>query len=84
MNSKIVFLGVVGLAAGLLTACHDKSDGGSNPSPPPSTSLSLSTVQVLARAEATTEVGAPIPVNNGAVTINDTSETSAPIPVNKM
>jgi hypothetical protein len=82
MNSKRLFLGAVGLSAGLVAACHD--DHHSAPTPTPPTSQSLDTAQVLALAQKTSETAAPIAVNGGAVTLNDTSETSAPIAVSAM
>lgn len=83
MKRRLLFLGVVG-SVGLVSACHDHGDGASNPTPPPSTSLSLSTAQVLSLAEVTSETSTPTAVNNGALTLNDTSETSAPVNVDKM
>ena len=83
MNRKLLLLGALGLTAGLVTACHDHDNKppATPPPPPPSTSQSLDTAQVLALAQHTSETDAPIAVNGGVVTLNDTSETSAPIPV---
>jgi hypothetical protein len=52
--------------------------------PPPQTTQSLDTSQVLAIAQKTSETASPLPVDGGAVTLNDTSETTAPIAVNAM
>jgi hypothetical protein len=43
---------------------------------------SLDTAQVLAQARETSETSTPYPVNDGALTLNDTSDTSEPISVN--
>ena len=86
MNRKLLLLGALGLTAVLAAACHDHDHKPpvTPPAPPPSTSQSLDTAQVLALAQHTSESDAPIAVNGGAVTLNDTSETSAPIPVTAM
>lgn len=80
MNSKVIIFGVIGLGAGLLAACHE-SHHAEAPKPPAATTQSLDTAQVLALAQKTSETSAPIAVNGGALTINDSSETSAPIAV---
>jgi hypothetical protein len=82
MSYKQCFLGVVGLTAGLVAACHDDHHGAPTPAPP--TTQSLDSAQVLALAQQTSETATPIAVNGGAVTLNDTSETGAPIAVNAM
>jgi hypothetical protein len=82
MHTKRLLLGVVGLSAGLVAACHDDNQGAATPTPP--ASQSLDTAQVLALAQQTSEMSAPIAVNGGALTLNDTSESSAPIAVNAM
>jgi hypothetical protein len=85
MKTKQLVLGAVSVAAGMLTACHDDHQGASSPPPPPPhQSQSLDTAQVLALAQQPSETSNPMPVNGGAVVINDTSETSAPITVNAM
>ena len=86
MKTKLLVLGAVSVAAGVLTACHDDHQGASSPPPPPPPhqSQSLDTAQVLALAQQASETSNPTPVNGGAVVINDTSETSAPITVNAM
>ena len=83
MNFKIFVFGAVGLAAGMVAACHGDRHSAPNPAPPPSTQ-SLDTAQVLSLAQQASETSTPIAVNGGALTLNDTSETSAPIPVNTM
>jgi hypothetical protein len=83
MKSKLLMLGAMGLSAGLITACHDDHHGASAPPMPP-TSQSLDTAQVLALAQQSSETSAPVAVNGGAVTLNDTNETSAPIATNAM
>jgi hypothetical protein len=82
MNHRILLLGMLGLAAGLVAACHD--DQHHSPAPVPPASQSLDTAQVLSLAQKTSETDSPISVNGGALTLNDTSETSAPIAVTAM
>lgn len=82
MNSKILYLGAVGLAVGLIAACHDHH--GPAPKPPAPAAQSLDTAQVLALAQQTSETSSPFPVNGGLVTLNDTSESTPPIMVNTM
>jgi hypothetical protein len=72
-----------------ISGCGGGSPAGSSPSappppppPPPPTSQSLDTSQVLMQAKQTSETSSPYPVDNGALTLTDTSETSAPISVN--
>jgi hypothetical protein len=84
MNTKHLLLGVVGLSAGLVTACHDDNQGAAMSAPIPPAAQSLDTAQVLALAQQTSETSTPIAVNGGALTLNDTSESSAPIAVNAM
>jgi hypothetical protein len=43
---------------------------------------SLDTAQVLAQAQQTSEIAFPHQINDGALTLTDTSETSQPISVN--
>ncbi len=86
MNTKRLFLGAVGLCAGLVAACHDDHNGASAPPPPPPppASKSLDTAQVLALAQQSSETSTPMAVDGGALTLDDTSETSTPIAVNAM
>ena len=79
MKSKLFLLGGVGLSVGLIVACHND-----NSSPSTAQPQSLDTAQVLALAKQTSETSTPTTVNNGGITLNDTSETSAPIAVNSM
>lgn len=82
MNRKLVFLGAVVTVAGLAAGCHDNN--AAPPAPVVQAPQSLDTAQVLALAQVTSEASAPIVVNGGALTLNDTSDTSAPISVNPM
>jgi hypothetical protein len=82
MKSKSVFLGAVVSVAGLSAGCHDNNEA--SPAPVVQAPQSLDTAQVLALAQVTSEASAPIVVNGGALTLNDTSETSAPIAINAM
>jgi hypothetical protein len=82
MNLKIAVVGTAAIVAGTVTACG----GGSGPphvntGTPPSMSAtqSLDTAQVLAQAQVTSETALPYAVDNGALTLTDTSETSDPI-----
>ena len=77
MNHKLLLLGAVALSAGLLAGCP-------NDQPAASASQSLNTAQILALARRSSETTAPFPVNDGALTLNDTRETSVPIAVNTM
>ena len=81
MKRKFFLVGAMGLSVGAISACHDHNNVSA---PPVSTSQSLSTAQVLALAQKTSETSAPLVVNGGAVTINDTSESAPPIPVSAM
>jgi hypothetical protein len=82
MNSKLVCLSALGLAAGMAAGCHDNN--AASPAPVVQAPQSLDTAQVLALAQVTSEASEPIVVNGGALTLNDTSETSAPIAVGAM
>ena len=80
MNHKLLLLGAVALSAGLLAGCpNDQPAASALPA-----SQSLNTAQVLALARRSSETTAPFPVNDGALTLNDTRETSVPIAVNTM
>ncbi len=48
------------------------------------TAQELDTAQVLTLAQKTSEVSVPIQVDDGALTLTDTSETTAAISVNGM
>ncbi|MEP6884626.1 MAG: hypothetical protein ABJC66_07745 [Gammaproteobacteria bacterium] len=84
MNHKLLLLGALGLTAALVAACHDRTAATTPPPAPPPTSQSLDTAQVLALAQHTSETASPIAVNDGALTLNDTSETTTPIAVAAM
>jgi hypothetical protein len=51
------------------------------PAPMPGTQ-SLDTAALLAQAKQPSETASPYPVNNGAVTLTDTSEANQPIKLN--
>jgi hypothetical protein len=84
MKSKNVLVGATALVtAAALSACGGGSSGASNPPPVVTTSAqSLDSAQVLAQAQHTSENSNPYQVNDGALTLTDTSETSEPISVN--
>ncbi len=87
MKSKLAILAGGALAASLVTACGGGNGGGGTtppPTPPPSSNLALDTSEVLALALQTSETESPLPVNDGGVTLTDTSETSTPIAVAAM
>jgi hypothetical protein len=87
MKSKLAILAGGALAASLVTACGGGNGGGGTtppPTPPPSSNLALDTSEVLALALQTSETESPLPVNDGALTLTDTSETSTPIAVAAM
>jgi hypothetical protein len=84
MYFKLVVLGLIGLSAGFISACHDGRDNPTPPMPKPGTTQSLDTAQVLTLAQRTSETSAPFVINDGAITLNDTSDTSAPIAVAAM
>jgi hypothetical protein len=60
----------------------DASSSSSSSSSSAVMAQSLDTAQVLAQARETSETSTPYPVNDGALTLNDTSDTSEPISVN--
>jgi hypothetical protein len=82
-----VLTAAVAAALGL-TGCGGSSHSGSAaaspppPAPPTSQNQSLDTSQVLMQAKQTSESSSPYPVDDGALTLTDTSETSSPITVN--
>jgi len=88
MKSKLAILAGGALAASLLTGCGGSSSGGGMtappPTPPPSSNLALNTEEVLALALQPSETQSPLLVDDGGVTLTDTSETSAPIAVAPM
>ncbi len=82
------------VAAIVIGACgnHNNTAGTTATTPPPmaatppppamTTGQSLNTAAVLAQARATSETASPYAVNNGSLTITDTSEATGPINVN--
>jgi hypothetical protein len=79
MKRTIAVISTAVLVAAAATACND---GGSSAVPVPAGPQSLGTAQVLDQARQTTETGSPYAVNNGALTLTDTSDTSEPVSVN--
>jgi hypothetical protein len=78
---------LVGASALLIAAALSACGGGSSSSafnPPALTpsAQSLDSSEVLAQAQHTSEISFPYQVNDGALTLTDTSETSEPISVN--
>jgi hypothetical protein len=85
MNSKRVVFCAVAAASMGLAACGSGHRGAAAPVvTPPAGSQSLDTAQVLSLAQQSSETAAPIAVNNGAVSLNDSSETTTPLAVNAM
>lgn len=85
MSRTILVLGAAALAACSLTGCGSSSEPLSEMTPAPqSQAQTLDTAQVLALAQQSSETSTPFQVNDGAVTLTDTSETSDPISVNAM
>jgi hypothetical protein len=87
MKSKLAILAGSALAASLVSGCGGGGSGGAStppPTPPPSSNLALNTSEVLALALQTSETQSPLPVDDGGVTLTDTSETSSPIAVAAM
>ena len=86
MNSKLAILAGGALAASLLSGCGGSSGGTTTPppTPPASSNLALDTAGVLALALQPSETQSPLPVNDGGITLTDTSETSVPIAVAPM
>ena len=79
MKHNIAVIATAALVVAAVTACHDHgSSGSSEPTGP----QSLDTAQVLDQARHTTETGSPYAVNDGLLTLTDTSDTSEPISVN--
>jgi hypothetical protein len=86
MKSKVAILAGGALAASLITACGGSGNEGTTtpPTPPASSNLALDTEGVLALAQKTSETESPLPVDDGGVTLTDTSETTAPVAVAPM
>jgi hypothetical protein len=84
MKRKTVLVGAAALAAASLSACGDHAASGSMSMATTPTAQELDTAQLLALAQKTSEVSAPIQVDDGALTLTDTSETTAAISVNGM
>jgi|GEM_PF-1139650 hypothetical protein len=84
MKRKTALLGAAALAAAALSACGDHTPAGSMSMPTTPTTQELDTAQVLALAQKTSEVSAPIQVDDGALTLTDSSETTKAISVNGM
>jgi hypothetical protein len=87
MKSKLAILAGGALAASLVTGCGDGSSGGTTtppPTPPATSNLALNTEEVLALALQPSETQSPLKVDDGGVTLTDTSETSAPVAVAAM
>jgi ABC-type glycerol-3-phosphate transport system substrate-binding protein len=86
MKSTNVLVGATVLVtATALTACGGGSSSSSSitiPSSATASAESLDTAGVLAQAQHTSEISVPYQVNDGALTLTDTSETSEPISVN--
>jgi hypothetical protein len=86
MSIKLGKVGtVLAVSAATLTGCGGGGSSSSSqapPSPPMSSAQSLDTAQVLAQARQTSETSLPYQVNDGALTLTDTSESTTPISVN--
>jgi ABC-type glycerol-3-phosphate transport system substrate-binding protein len=84
MNPTNVLAGAAALVAvTALTACGGgSSSSATNPPAETPSAQSLDTAQVLAQAQQTSEIAFPHQINDGALTLTDTSETSQPISVN--
>ena len=85
MRTKRAVLPAIGVVATLVTACGGHDQGTTmTPPPPPPTTQSLDTAAVLAMAMMSSESADPLVVDDGAVTLTDTSETTDPISVDAM
>ena len=82
MKRKTALIGAAALAAACLVACGDHLPAMSVPTMP--TAQALDTAQVLALAQKSSEVSVPIQVNDGALTLTDSSESAEAISVNGM
>jgi hypothetical protein len=88
MKRKAAVIGVATVVAGVLAACgHDDNNPGvttmsTPPTPPASTAINVTTAELLANyATQPSETASPVPVNDGAFNITDTSEVTTPISV---
>jgi hypothetical protein len=83
---RMTAIAAVGALAGVgLTACGgDNGPAGTSASNPPPMAQQLDTANVLALAQKTSESATPFQVDDGALTLTDTSETSTAIMVNGM
>lgn len=96
MKNQTLLLGAAALAGTLLTGCggdnhpsggsastssssSSSSSGGSSSSG--TTMMSLDTAQVLALAQVQSETASAFAVDDGALTLDDTSESTTPIAV---
>ncbi len=97
MKRKTSLIAAAVLAAAALSACgggsHDVASSlvvvfiivsSSSSSGGGSTVQQLDTAQVLALAQQTSEVSSPFQVNDGALTLTDTSDTSQAIVIDAM
>lgn len=67
----------------LVASCGGHDHMAQNPPPPPGpTTQSLSTAEVLAQARQPTETTEPYVVDDGALTLTDTSDGTEPVSVN--
>ncbi|HEY1725864.1 MAG TPA: hypothetical protein VGF89_10595 [Steroidobacteraceae bacterium] len=83
---RITRITTVSALAGLgLSACGGgNSSGPAMTQPPPSMGQTLDTNAVLALAQKTSDSAAPIAVDDGALSLSDTSEDTAPVAINGM
>jgi hypothetical protein len=84
MKPWIAIIGASACLALLISACGSSDSSGALPPPPASTAagMSLDTAQVLAQARQASETGEPYAVNDGALSLADTSDTSEPLAIN--
>lgn len=84
MKLKIAVMGVAALAAASLSACggHDTTSAPSMPSGP--ATQALTTEQVLRLAQKSSEIDTPFAVNDGQLTLTDSSDSAEAISVNGM
>jgi hypothetical protein len=84
---RITQITTVSALAGLgLSACGG-SNGSAPPAmaqPPPSMGQSLDTAAVLALAQKTSETATPFAVNDGALSLTDTSDDMPPVAIDGM
>jgi hypothetical protein len=80
MNLKIAMIATAAAGVAALSGCGG-SDESAAMSPPPTTppGQGLVTSQVLAQARQSSETSDPYAVNDGAVSLLDSSETTDPI-----